>query len=628
MKPDYERIVEYANEYIVIVQDDRIRFMNRKARSLPCFAGRDLTGVAFSSYIHPDDRTTVFENLKRRLGGEDLPPISRFRVTDDAGRTYWVENNAVLIEWDARPAVLNFLTDITEQMRMEESLRSSERRYREFLEEIEDGYFEVDLSGTFVFYNRAMCTIVGCGHEELLGRNYRDFMSSSTAQKVFDAFHHVYESGGPAKGQVWELTRRDGSPRFVETSLTLMRDERGFPKGFKGIARDITSQKQLEVQLLQMQKMEALGTLAGGIAHDFNNILSGILGYAELALLDMDGGSQSALRIEQIVGACHRARSLVNQILAFSRRGESEAKPVSIRYEVEEALRMLRASIPSTIEIRTSLGADDAVVKADPTQIHQIVVNLCTNAYHAVRDGGGSIEVRLSSQQVGEGDKVHVLGLKPGRYVELVVADTGCGMAQDIVQRIFDPYFTTKPKGEGTGLGLAIVQAIVRDLEGAVKVHSAPGRGSSFHVWLPAFVEIMRRPKVERFDMPRGTESVLVIDDEQSIVDITSHMLRRLGYRVTSCMSSMEALELFRKGHGVYDIVITDLTMPSMNGDRLAQEMLSIRPGIPIILCTGFTDEVTKDGARRAGIREVLTKPVTMETLARTVRKVLDQDAA
>ncbi|HOM28539.1 MAG TPA: PAS domain S-box protein [Deltaproteobacteria bacterium] len=747
----YETIVENANEFIVVIQNGRIRFLNRKARGLPCFACDSGQGAAFEEYIHPDDRPLVLERLERRLSGDEVENVSVFRIVDPSGRLYWVEDNAVLIEWEGRPAVLNFITDITEQKRMETQLKESEERarlylehasdlifvvdrqgrittisprvegvigycarellnknvreldiladgyirkaieqvkrvldgqriqsslyeviakdgvsryvevsmapltlgeershvicvardvtdrksmeetlkrietrYREFLEEIEDGYFEVNLNGDFTFFNSVMCRILGYPQEMMLGMNYRRFMDEATAEKVFSAFNQVYRTGEPAKGFEWSLIKNDGTACHVETTVALMRGEDGMPSGFRGTVRDVTEQKRLEAHLHQAQKMEALGTLAGGIAHDFNNILSGILGYAELALMDSGADEWVSHRIGQIVKACQRAKSLVNQILSFSRRGEATIRPVILKNEVEEALKLIRASIPSNIEIRTALGAAEEIVHADPARIHQIVVNLCTNAYHAVKQTGGLIEVRLSVAGGPVAGCAAGEGLDGARYVELVVEDSGCGMNQDTLERIFDPYFTTKPKGEGTGLGLAIVHTIVRDMGGAIRVSSIPGKGSSFHVYLPSHTGCVREKVFPTKAPTGGNEHVLVVDDERAIVDITSQMLKRLGYRVTAFMDSVEALEHFRRSKEGYDVVITDLTMPKMNGDLLAEQIVSIRPDIPVILCTGYSSEVSRERVLRAGVTEVLAKPVSLDLLAQSVRNVLD----
>jgi len=383
----------------------------------------------------------------------------------------------------------------------------------------------------------------------------------------------------------------------------------------------------LEEQLHQTQKMEAIGALAGGIAHDFNNILTAISGYAELANLETPEGSKAKDNLRQSIKATHRARDLVQQILAFSRQSKQERKPLDIRPIIKEVLKLLRASLPSTIEIRQNMEGDLGVIEADPTQIHQVLMNLCTNAAQAMSDDGGVLEVSLTKFDMDRGTLAFYPDLEPGPYLKLRVSDTGHGMPPEILQRIFDPYFTTKEPGKGTGLGLTVVHGIVKSHGGAIGVASEPGKGTSFDVYLPRVDIVIRPVEVERLEPPLlgGRERVLFVDDEKAIVEIGQKMLERLGYEVVGRTSSVEALELFRAKPESFDLVITDLTMPNMTGDKLAQELLNLRPDTPIILCTGFSERITEEKAKSLGIREFIMKPLVMKDLAKVMRRVLDR---
>ncbi|HIJ89816.1 MAG: GAF domain-containing protein [Desulfobulbaceae bacterium] len=416
---------------------------------------------------------------------------------------------------------------------------------------------------------------------------------------------------------------------FAASSFPLI-DARGFT-GFVHIAKDITGQiqmEQMERRLRQSQKMEAIGTLAGGIAHDFNNILAPIIGYTELALTKISPGDPLAGNLQQVTKAALRAKDLIQQILAFSRQSPHEKKPLQPHLVVKEALKLLRASLPSTIEIREEISPDCGAILADPTQLHQIIMNLCTNAYQAMRETGGVLGVSLSKVTIGvEDNKVTSSELSPGEYVLLGVSDTGCGMDRATLARIFEPYFTTKGKGEGTGLGLSVVHGIVNSHHGQVTVYSEPGQGTNFHVYLPRVSEspILPIGSVCRETIPTGTERLLVVDDEVMITDMLQAILENLGYHVTVCGSSLKALALVEHDPTAFDLMITDMTMPGLTGFELARKALAISPDLPVILCTGFSELINKEQAQAMGIRAYLMKPVSVRELANTVRKGLDE---
>jgi len=382
-----------------------------------------------------------------------------------------------------------------------------------------------------------------------------------------------------------------------------------------------------ERQLQQVLKIQAIGTLAGGIAHDFNNILFPIVGYTELTMDEVSEDSVAHKNLEEILKAAHRAKNLVQQILTFSRQSDQERKPIKIQNIITETLRLLRASIPASIEIIHKIQDDCGHIMGDPTQIHQVIMNLCTNAYHAMQDKGGKLEVILTEIDVGYKEMIDKVGMQPGKHLRLLVKDEGCGMEASVLDRIFEPYYTTKEQGKGTGLGLSVIHGIVKNHGGDITVKSTPGKGTIFQVYLPLIEDVDPDVEFESTDGAiKGEERILLVDDEEQIVAMEQQMLENLGYRVTARTDSAEALKVFAEHPQNFDLVITDMTMPHMTGDQLAQKMLDIEPNIPVILCTGFNQVITEEKALAMGIQKFVMKPVVKKELATTIRTVLDQN--
>jgi signal transduction histidine kinase/ActR/RegA family two-component response regulator len=382
--------------------------------------------------------------------------------------------------------------------------------------------------------------------------------------------------------------------------------------------------RELEHQLRQAQKMEAIGTLAGGIAHDFNNILSPIIGYSEMIMDDLQKQNPMKNKIEQILIAATRAKDLVKHILTFSRQTEQELTPLEIQSIIKESLKLLRASLPSTIEIRQKIDVSCRPVLADPTQIHQVIMNLCTNAFHAMRDKGGTLGVEITEVEISISDCIS-LKLNPGIYVRISVSDTGHGIPASIMDRIFEPYFTTKAPGEGTGLGLSVVHGIVKSYNGDIKIYSEPGKGTSVNIYLPCIeADASIREKSVSEVISSGRERILLVDDEEYIIKMMKEMIERLGYRISAYTSSRIAYDEFRMNPYEYDLVITDQTMPDMVGTELAKELMRIRPNIPVIICTGFSEILSEEKAKAIGIREYISKPVVKSEISKAIRNVLD----
>lgn len=380
-----------------------------------------------------------------------------------------------------------------------------------------------------------------------------------------------------------------------------------------------------ENQLQQVMKLQAIGTLAGGIAHDFNNILFPIVGYTELTMDDVPEGSQARQNLEEVLKATNRAKELVQQILTFSRQNGQERKPLKVQSLIKEALKLLRATIPSSIEINSSVDEECGPIIGDPTQIHQVVMNLCTNAYHALQETGGKIEVCLKEINLSYEQSLQRVGMKVGRHLELTVKDNGHGMAPLVMERIFEPYYTTKEQGKGTGLGLSVIHGIIKNHGGDISVYSQPGKGATFSAILPVIddIEVEIEP-VKTASATKGNERILLIDDEEQIIDLERRILEGLGYKVTPKTDSEEALAEFRARPDQFDLVVTDMTMPKITGDRLARRLMDINPQIPVILCTGFNEAITEEKALAMGIDKFVMKPIVRDELANTIRTVLD----
>ena len=479
-----------------------------------------------------------------------------------------------------------------------------------------------DLEGKAKYVSPAFTQTFGWTMNEVVGKPIPFLLASEMGEgKTFT--NDLVRNGPPVYG--FETQRYAKNGRLLDVSISASRyvDHEGNPAGILEIIRDISERKRLESQLQQTQKMEAIGTLSGCIAHDFNNILTPIMIHAEMALLDISDQASLRSHVKDILKASHRAKRLIKQILDFSRQGEQERKRLQVGLIVKEALKLLRASLPTTIEIRQRIETAGRVL-ADPTKIHQIIMNLCSNAAQAMRDKGGVLEVSLTdlSLDVEAAQEFH--DLSPGSYVRLIVSDTGHGMEKWITERIFEPYFTTKEKSEGTGLGLAVVHGIVKSYGGTITVDSRPGEGTAFHILLPRIEGRLAPDPEPPGELPVGAECILFVDDEEPVVQVAKSMLKRLGYEIVASTDSLEALEMFRAQPDKFDLVITDQTMPNMTGADLSGELQRIRPEIPIILCTGYSELIDEQRAKAIGIREFVMKLIAAHEIARTIRRALD----
>jgi PAS domain S-box-containing protein len=637
LKESEDRFRTLANatfEGIAITEHGRIVDANEQLLRIIGGTRRELIGQEVASLVKPEDRDRVMASI---LGG--LESSIEHRMIRRDGAPIIVETHGRTIAYQGRQVRITAISDISESKRVEEELRKSrdelELRVLERTEELSrastynrslleanpDPLVTISPEGKITDVNAATELATGYSRQELLGTDFSDYFTES--EKARAGYRRVFDEG-LVRDYPLDIRHRDGHITPVIYNASIYRDGMGSVIGAFAAARDISGQRQLEAQLRQAQKMEALGTLSGGIAHDFNNILAAIIGFTDLLAGHAAVGSRDERHLKRVMEASLRGRELVRQMLTFSRKTEQEKKPLLLSGVVNESVRLLRASIPATISIGVETESESGMILGDPTQLQQIVMNLCTNAAYAMREKGGVLDVELSDFSVSPSHPDRH-GVEPGLYMKLVVRDTGTGISPDILDKIFDPFFTTKKLGEGTGLGLSVVHGIVREGNGHITVESTPGEGSTFTIYFPKTAEEPRTEGSRGDTIPTGSERILFVDDEEALVEMGEDILAELGYDVTSRTSSTEALALLEEDPNGFDLVITDQTIPDMTGMELAREVLLLRPDMPMIMCTGFSHIVDANRAKAAGIRAFAMKPLTKREIARTIRQVLDE---
>lgn len=572
-------------------------------------------------FVNYEDRKKMGEMLKKQGAIHDVE--SRIRSKTGEERIGLV--SAEIIEIGDERCVLSIMDDITDRKLAAEALRSEKEKFQVLVEESPFGVSLIGANSRYKYLNPKFIEIFGYTLEDIpTGKEWfrKAFPNQSYRNQVISTWINDQKEStiGEARPRIFNVRCKDGSDKVIHfRPVTMETDDQLV------IYEDITEQKRLETQLQQAQKMEAIGTLAGGIAHDFNNILGAIIAYTEMTLLDISDESPLHYNLGQVLKASGRAAELVKQILAFSRQSEQKRRPIGMIPILKESLKLLRASLPSTIELRQDISIQCGTILAEPTQIQQVLMNLCTNAAHAMRDKGGVLNVKLKDTFLDADRAAQFPDLSPGPHLNLIISDTGHGMDSSVLERIFDPYFTTKEKGVGTGLGLATVHGIVKSYGGTITVESEVKRGSTFSVYFPVIEKEEIPETIIEKPLPIGKERILFVDDEKILVDVGQQMLERLGYEVVTRISSIDALELFSDQPYRFDLVITDMTMPQLTGEKLAKRLMEIRRDIPVILCTGYSELISDEKAKNIGIQAFIMKPLVLRELAKTVRNVLDQ---
>jgi PAS domain S-box-containing protein len=609
--------------------------------SIEVFSGytvEEALNTDLADILTPDSARLAAETFRDAVQdlntGEDLPDeyeIDLEHISKD-GRKLWMQCKISPLKDDRGKVVgmLGVSRDITERKEAEKALWESTERFQKVFQSQLDAILVLNAENParIVECNMAATQIFGYEPGELIHETIEKLhVDEHHRLKFQDELFSRIQGEGHLRNFEFSLKRKDGTVFPTEHSVFELTNDVGERTGWVSIIRDLTERKLMESRLRQAQKMESIGTLAGGIAHDFNNILSPIMVHAEMAMMDLPDDSPIQNGLKQIYRAGERARDLVKQILTFARKREGTRAQIRVAPIVKEAIKFLRSTIPTTIDIQSDIRCSQDIILGDPTELNQIIMNLCTNAAHAMEGKGGLIEVILDNEQVAAGSIMEIHELQPGPYLKLTVKDTGHGIEPRLLNKVFEPYFTTKETGRGTGMGLAIVHGIVKSYGGAVTVQSEMGKGTAFHVYMPLAEVNTEGPETQQgsWQLPRGNERILLVDDEEATVVATRMILERLGYTVTGQISSMEALKTFQNNPGQFDLVITDMTMPNLTGKELTIQVKAIRPDIPVILCTGFSEQIGERRAKEIDISAFVLKPLAMSQIAHTVREVLDR---
>jgi PAS domain S-box-containing protein len=575
----------------------------------------------FRRIMETDGGTSDFEvQLRRRDGSPIWASVKARAVRDETGEIQRFEG---------------LLEDITDRKHAEKALKESEKRYRTILNEMSEGYHEVDLAGNFTFFNEAFLNLFGYSSDEMLGTNFSCYASEEAiAKRIYRIYNEMYRTGVPIQNYEWDILRKDGESRTLAFYASLIRDSKGGPSGFRGIVRDITQNKRaekerekLQSQLIQAQKMESVGRLAGGVAHDFNNMLGVILGHAELALQKARNKQDPCSNLEKIQTAAQRSADLTKQLLTFARKQIIEPKVLDLNHTVEKMLSMLRRLIGEDIDLSWVPARKLWPVKMDPSQVDQILANLCVNARDAIT-GVGKLTIETGMITFDQAYCADHAGFVPGDFVMLAVSDDGCGMDKEILNNLFEPFFTTKEVGKGTGLGLATVYGIVKQNNGFINVYSEPDQGSTFRIYLPRQHFSAKKTDAanhSQMPAPTGNETILLVEDEPDILEMTRTMLEQKGYSVLSAATPAAAIEMARAQTDGIHLLITDVIMPEMNGRDLAEQLTKLFPKIELLFMSGYTANViVHQGMLNEGVA-FLQKPFSILDLARKVRELLDK---
>lgn len=595
------------------------------------YRNQQINSMTLVDIMYPDDREETIElsNAVREGCITSYQTENRYLKSD--GQVLWaiVRTSAVKDHAGNIQYWLGIVEDISERKSAQEALIESEKQYRNILGSIEEGYFEVDLRGNFTFFNDRVCQITGYEHDALMGMNNRQYTSPETAHKMYQIFNQVYRTGEPAKVTKYEVIRKDGTKKILEVSASLMRAADDQPIGFRGIMRDVTlriqtekEKKRLESQVQHAQKMEAIGTLAGGIAHDFNNLLMGFQGNISLMKMDMAEDHPHHEFMNNMESYVKRGSELTRQILGFARGGKYQVKTTNLNALINKNADMFSRA-RKEIKIHKKFQEDLYTVEVDRGQIEQVLLNLFVNAWQAM-PGGGNLYVETENINLQSHDYDKPYAIESGRYVRITISDTGIGMDKDTQERIFEPFFTTKAFGRGTGLGLASAYGIIKNHNGIINVYSEKGHGTTFKIYLPASDKLVIAEKLKPEAAQGGSETILLVDDEEMVADIGKDLLEKLGYTVLVAAGGTEAIKLFRRHGDQVDLVILDMIMPDMSGGETFSRLRAIKPNAKILLSSGYSLDGRASAIMKQGCNGFIQKPFNLKKISHKIREILD----
>ncbi len=633
----YKMIFEEAPVAITLTRGTDVVYVNPAVAGMFGYADRDeVMALRPLEMFTPEWRPRIMEFVERRSEGVSAPNTYEAECRRKDGTVFPVIINVTRAVFPEGPVTMSFIVDISEKKEHEQKIKAGEEKYRILFESANDAILLLE-KDRIVDCNAKTLAMFGASREQIIGRTPLLFSPEmqpdgrESGKRIFESLNTVLQ--GEPQFFEWKHRRFDDTLFDAEVSLTDINVEGN--RYVLAIVRDVTwrktaeqEKKTIEQKLHQSQRIEAIGTLASGIAHDFNNILSSILGFSELVKYDLqEQNSDMVENVEAVIKAGLRAKELVQHILTFSRSAETQKGPVLPALLVKEAVKLLRASLPAFIEIEIKTDDSDTIVFGDATHIHQVIMNLCVNAVHAMKTGQGRLEISLEKVLLPENESTRLEELTSGAYLKLDVSDTGHGMRKEIIDRIFDPFFTTKEKGEGTGMGLSVVHGIVKDMNGAIRVESELEKGTTFHVWLPVYNgPVESSPESDPRPLRKGKGRILFVDDEKVITVMAGKALQKMGYEVKTMADSLDALEVFSSEPEAFDLIITDLTMPKMDGLALSKKIVEKRPGIPIVLCTGFSEGITSRTLDKTGIYKMVMKPLILSELADIVKDAMSMN--